>query len=74
MDDRQITMGCPEGRMLKLQIDWHITGTSGGIFVIFYTILHESFIICNFSKCGGGGGGDGGGVKTWCRIEHLQHL
>ena len=29
--------------------------TSGGIFVIFYTILHRSFIICNFSKCGGWG-------------------
>ena len=54
--------------------NWSAHYWEWNIFVIFYTILHRSFIICNFSKCGGGGGGDGGGVKTWCRIEHLQHL
>ena len=32
MDDRQITMGCPEGRMLKLQIDRHITGNKTFIY------------------------------------------
>ena len=31
MDDRQITMGCPEGRMLKLQIDRHIIGNETNI-------------------------------------------
>ena len=49
--------GCWSFKLIGTLLGIKLLFTSGGIFVIFYTILLRSFIICNFSKCGGGGGG-----------------
>ena len=60
--------GCWSFKLIGTLLGIKLLFTSGGIFVIFYTILHRSFIICNFSKCGGGGWGwrwGQGMVQNW---------